>query len=150
MKRSAGIIRAIGASIFRHETMRLYTSVTALAVLFRVGVFQFHQRAFGCSARRRAIRSIAALDRLRSFRLRASICSARESVTGGKPRTALGMAAAFVKTFKRDYVYINRLESAETVMRTLADWFEDYNDHHPHKGLRMRSPRDFRRLTANC
>jgi transposase InsO family protein len=61
-----------------------------------------------------------------------------------------GMAEAFVKTFKRDYVYLNRLESAESVMHFLSEWFEDYNNHHPHQGLRMRSPRDSRRLSANC
>lgn len=56
-----------------------------------------------------------------------------------------GMAEAFVKTFKRDYVYVNRLETAASVMKQLAGWFEDYNENHPHKGLRMLSPREFRR-----
>ncbi|MGE4470766.1 MAG: integrase core domain-containing protein, partial [Desulfovibrio sp.] len=34
----------------------------------------------------------------------------------------------------------------------LADWFEDYNERHPHKGLRMQSPREFIRssATAEC
>jgi len=59
-----------------------------------------------------------------------------------------GMAEAFVKTFKRDYVYLNRLDTAESVLRQLAGWFEDYNEMHPHQGLAMRSPREFRRLTA--
>jgi transposase InsO family protein len=61
-----------------------------------------------------------------------------------------GMAEAFVKTFKRDYVYLNRLESAEAVMQLLAEWFEDYNSQHPHKGLNMLSPRAFRLQTATC
>ncbi|WP_370343423.1 integrase core domain-containing protein, partial [Pararhodobacter marinus] len=25
----------------------------------------------------------------------------------------------------------------------IAGWFEDYNDNHPHSGLKMRSPREF-------
>lgn len=57
-----------------------------------------------------------------------------------------GMAEAFVKTFKRDYVYLNRLESAERVFNQLPGWFEDYNERAPHKGLKMKSPREFRRL----
>jgi hypothetical protein len=24
-----------------------------------------------------------------------------------------------------------------------SQWFEDYNDNHPHKALRMKSPREF-------
>jgi len=60
-----------------------------------------------------------------------------------------GMAEAFVKTFKRDYVYVNPLPDAETVMGKLADWFDDYNEKAPHKGLGMRAPREYiRSLTA--
>jgi hypothetical protein len=38
------------------------------------------------------------------------------------------MAEAFIKSFKRDYVYLSRLETAESVLNQLADWFEDYNE----------------------
>lgn len=55
-----------------------------------------------------------------------------------------GMAEAFVKTFKRDYVYLAELPDAETVLAALKAWFEDYNDHHPHRALGMLSPRGFR------
>jgi putative transposase len=61
-----------------------------------------------------------------------------------------GMAESFVKTFKRDYVYVNELHDAASVMRQLAAWFEDYNEVHPHKGLQMQSPREYRRTTANA
>jgi putative transposase len=61
-----------------------------------------------------------------------------------------GMAEAFVKTFKRDYVYLNRLDDAVTVMRQLATWIEDYNEHAPHKGLKLHSPREYRRLHATA
>jgi transposase InsO family protein len=57
-----------------------------------------------------------------------------------------GMAEAFVKSFKRDYVYVNRLDDALAVMRQLAHWVADYNDVHPHKALRMKSPREYRRI----
>lgn len=57
-----------------------------------------------------------------------------------------GMAEAFVKTFKRDYVYLNHLENARSVMAQLPSWFEDYNERAPHKGLKMKSPREFKRL----
>ena len=64
-----------------------------------------------------------------------------------------GMAEAFVKTFKRDYVYVHDRPDAKTVMAQLQQWFEDYNEYHPHKGLKMKSPRQFIRsqlLTASC
>lgn len=54
-----------------------------------------------------------------------------------------GMAEAFVKLFKRDYVYTNEIWTAESVMRNLPIWFEDYNKHHPHSGLNMRSPLEY-------
>ena len=63
-----------------------------------------------------------------------------------------GMAEAFVKTFKRDYVGCNVCPDARTVLKSVSAWFEDYNENAPHKGLRMRSPREFIRLlpTAEC
>lgn len=60
-----------------------------------------------------------------------------------------GMAEAFVKTFKRDYVYVADLPDPETVLAKLPAWFDDYNEHQPHKGLKMLSPRQFRRLQTN-
>ncbi len=54
-----------------------------------------------------------------------------------------GMAEAFVKTFKRDYVFVNNRPNANAVLRQLADWFEDYNEYHPHKALKMLSPREY-------
>jgi transposase InsO family protein len=55
------------------------------------------------------------------------------------------MAEAFVKTFKRDYIYPARLESAEKVIKMLAEFFEDYNENAPHKGLKLKSPREYLR-----
>jgi len=60
-----------------------------------------------------------------------------------------GMAEAFVKTFKRDYVFVHDRPDAWTVLSRLAAWFEDYNETHPHKGLRMQSPREFIRSLEN-
>ena len=54
-----------------------------------------------------------------------------------------GMAEAFVKTFKRDYVRVSDCRTAESVLSQIAGWFEDYNENHPHRGLRMKSPREF-------
>ncbi len=56
-----------------------------------------------------------------------------------------GASEAFVKTFKRDYVYLNRLDNPNMVIEQLAGWFDDYNENAPHKGLGMKSPREFRR-----
>lgn len=54
-----------------------------------------------------------------------------------------GMAEAFVKTFKRDYVVFGDLKDAQTAMVQLSEWFEDYNCKAPHKALKMLSPREF-------
>ena len=63
-----------------------------------------------------------------------------------------GMAEAFVNTFKRDYARVHARPDAATVLAQLPGWFEDYNERHPHKGLRMKSPREFIRssATAGC
>jgi putative transposase len=54
-----------------------------------------------------------------------------------------GISESFVKTFKRDYVRVNPLPDAVTALGKIAGWFEDYNENHPHSGLKMRSPREF-------
>ena len=56
-----------------------------------------------------------------------------------------GMAEAFVKTMKRDYVGVYGAPDAATVLQNLSSWFEHYNEEHPHKALRYKSPREFRR-----
>lgn len=58
-----------------------------------------------------------------------------------------GMAEAFVKTFKRDYVWFGELKNAFEVMQQLPAWFNDYNENAPHKGLKMMSPRQFLRAS---
>ena len=84
-----------------------------------------------------------------------SCYTARETVAFGRQlgldiKTTLpyspqsnGMAEAFVKTFKRDYVFFGDLKDARTVLSQLAKWFDDYNEKAPHKALRMLSPREF-------
>jgi transposase InsO family protein len=54
-----------------------------------------------------------------------------------------GMSEAFVKTLKRDYLRVRPVPDATTALAQIAGWFEDYNDNHPHSGLKMRSPREF-------
>ena len=58
------------------------------------------------------------------------------------------MAESFVKTFKRDDVYVQRNPDAATVLARLAADFHDYNEVRPHSRLGMRSPRAFRRRQA--
>lgn len=48
-----------------------------------------------------------------------------------------GISEAFVKTFKRDYVQVSPLPDARTVLNVMGKWFEDYNENHPHSGLKM-------------
>ena len=56
-----------------------------------------------------------------------------------------GTAEAFVHTLKRDYIQINPLPDAETVIKLIGGWIEDYNENHPHSTPKWRSPREFRR-----
>ncbi len=53
------------------------------------------------------------------------------------------MAEAFVATMKRDYVYTSDCYDADSVIRMLPEWFEDYNSQAPHSALGMMSPREF-------
>lgn len=57
-----------------------------------------------------------------------------------------GMAEAFIKTFKRDYVRLHELPDALTMIEQLPWRFEDYNENHPHKGLKMMSQREYKKL----
>jgi transposase InsO family protein len=54
-----------------------------------------------------------------------------------------GMAEAFVKTFKRDYVRVNPIPNAAAALALIDRWMEDYNTVHPHSRLRYRSPREY-------
>jgi putative transposase len=54
-----------------------------------------------------------------------------------------GVAEAFVKTFKRDYVRVNAIPDAQTALAAVSHWMNDYNDVHPHSRLAYRSPREY-------
>jgi putative transposase len=54
-----------------------------------------------------------------------------------------GVAEAFFGTFKRDYVYQNRLESRADVLRQIPGWIADYNEVGPHSSLGMKAPARF-------
>lgn len=64
-----------------------------------------------------------------------------------------GVSEAFVKTLKRDYARVQPRPDAVAVLHQLAAWIGDYNDNHPHRGLKMLSPREFiqaKSQPANC
>jgi transposase InsO family protein len=54
-----------------------------------------------------------------------------------------GIAEAFVKTFKRDYARLSILPDAATIIALLPVWFEDYNEVHPHSGLKSSPQENF-------
>src|SRR5215210_7895433 len=54
-----------------------------------------------------------------------------------------GMAEAFVRTIKRDYVRVSSIPDAKTVLSHIPGWLTHYNEEHPHKALGYRSPREF-------
>jgi transposase InsO family protein len=57
-----------------------------------------------------------------------------------------GMAEAFVKSFKRDYVYLNDRHTGAEVIAKIPAWLADYNQVRPHKGLNMLSPSEYRTI----
>jgi putative transposase len=54
-----------------------------------------------------------------------------------------GRAEAFVRTLKRDYIRVSPRRDAASVPRRLPRWLAHYNDVHPHRASRYRSPREF-------
>ncbi len=54
-----------------------------------------------------------------------------------------GVSEAFMKTLKRDYARVQPRPDADTVLAEIGGWITDHNEHHPHRGLGMRSPREF-------
>ena len=54
-----------------------------------------------------------------------------------------GMAEAFVKTLKRDYVRVSPIPDAATALALIDNWMEDYNTVHPHARLGYQSPREY-------
>ena len=54
-----------------------------------------------------------------------------------------GMAEAFVRIIKRNYVRDSPCPDARTVMNRLSAWITHYNEVHPHKALGYRLPREF-------
>lgn len=54
-----------------------------------------------------------------------------------------GMAEAFVKTLKRDYVRVSPISDAASALALIDNWMEDYNTVHPHSRLGYRSPREY-------
>ena len=56
------------------------------------------------------------------------------------------MAESFVNTFRRNYQSRMDLRDAQTVLAQLPAAFEHFNNEHPHSALKMKSPREFRRL----
>lgn len=61
-----------------------------------------------------------------------------------------GTTERFVKTMKRDYAALMpKPDAAATAVRNLAVAFVHYNEKHPHRALRYRSLRKFRRRTES-
>jgi putative transposase len=60
-----------------------------------------------------------------------------------------GMAEAFARTFKRDYVRVSPCPDAKSVIAQLPRWFEHYNTVHPHSAPGYRAPREFIKERSN-
>ena len=80
----------------------------------------------------------------RETRIFAAQLGLKPCFTPVKSPQSNGISEAFVNTLKRDYVRVTPIPNAEIAMQAIAGWFEDYNENHPHSGLKMRSPREVR------
>lgn len=76
-------------------------------------------------------------DGFRAFLIRMGMVQRR---TPCRSPESNGGAEAFFGSFKRDYVYQNRLDDLETVRRQLPGWIRDYNEVAPHSSLGMKPP----------
>lgn len=54
-----------------------------------------------------------------------------------------GLCESFNGTFKRDYVYLNCLDTFEVVQNKIGDWVHDYNTYAPHSSLNMKTPYEY-------
>lgn len=84
-------------------------------------------------------------DRGSIFRAKETIAVARQlniksCFTMAYSPESNGMAESFVKTIKRDYVYVSDCFDADAVLEMLPKWFADYNEVAPHSALGMLSP----------
>jgi putative transposase len=62
-------------------------------------------------------------------------------LTAVRSADSYGIAEAFVKTFKQDFVYFQERLDAKTVIAQLEQWFEHYNEYRPRKRLKMKTLR---------
>lgn len=60
-----------------------------------------------------------------------------------------GMAERFVKTMKYDYIAFMDKPDVPTALTHLASALVQYNERHPHKALKYRSPRELRPAAAS-
>jgi putative transposase len=91
---------------------------------------------------RRFARDIGLVPRTTPLESPQSPVSSADITPWDRP-VADGMAEAFVRTLKRDYVRVSVLPDAESVLRQLPLWLSHYNELHPHRALGYRSPREF-------
>lgn len=79
----------------------------------------------------------------RDTRIFAGQLGLKSCFTPVKSPQSNGISEAFVNTLKRDYVRVTPLPDAQAALDLVDGWIEDYNNNHPHSGLKMRSPREF-------
>jgi putative transposase len=80
----------------------------------------------------------------RETRIFAAQLGLKPCFTPVKSPQSNGISEAFVNTLKRDYVRVTPIPNAAIATQAVASWFEDYNENHPHSGLKMRSAREVR------
>jgi putative transposase len=54
-----------------------------------------------------------------------------------------GLCERFIKTFKEEFCWRNRLQSIEQARLKLRAWIHHYNHHRPHQALKYKSPNQY-------
>jgi putative transposase len=85
-----------------------------------------------------------AIYRSQETQHRARMLGLKPCFTAAYSPSSNGMAEAFVGTIKRDYVYTNDCQDADTTLRLLPQWIKDYNEKAPHSALAMKTPSEYR------
>lgn len=110
------------------------------------------EKRFGCTRAPRQIEFLS--DRGSIYRALKTVEVARSlnlksCFTAAYSPESNGMAEVLVKTIKRDYVYVNDCETADSTIKMLPVWIRDYNEQAPHSALDMMSPTEYCKINLN-
>lgn len=136
--------REIIASIVKKEPILAddLQSMLIEAVERRFGSTRAPRQVEFLSDRGSTYRALKIVEVARSLNLKSCFTAAYSPESNGIPE-------ALVKTIKRDYIYVNDCETADSTIEILPAWIKDCNEQAPHSALDMMSPAEYYRTNLN-